>query len=137
MLSFCTAVRKRLKPLPYPREPKTLGDHMKKRRYDLHLFQKQVACRLKVNEWTIVNWENHKIIPEVRYLPRIIEFLGFDPFPPPHTFGERIVTKRRVLGLSRKRLGVDEGALARWERGAVLPRGKQCRRMQKFLSFPG
>ena len=140
-LPFCKIMLKAAKFTPYPKEPRTVGDHLKKRRYELGLFQKDVAEQLGVTADTVLNWEASTCSPSVRYIPRIIRFLGIDPFPPPRTLGERIVAKRRPLGLSRKRLakriGVDEGALARWERDAALPTGGQGQRTDQFLSSPG
>jgi DNA-binding XRE family transcriptional regulator len=43
---------------------------------DLKLLQKQVANQIGVHEMTITNWEDNATIPEVRYLPTIIQFLG-------------------------------------------------------------
>lgn len=100
-------------------ELKSLGDHLKKRRLTLQQFQKDVALRLGVNEWTYGNWENDKTEPAIRMFPRIIEFLGYYPFPEPKTLGERILSYRRYHGVSVKRLafqiGVDEATLGRYE----------------------
>jgi len=40
----------------YPKELKTLGDHIRKRRLDLGLVKRQVAERIGVSEATIYNW---------------------------------------------------------------------------------
>ncbi len=123
--------------MPYPQEPETLGDHLKKRRYDLSLFQKDVALRLSVNDWTICNWENNKTTPAIRYLPRIIKFLDYDPHPTANSLGERIVTRRRTLGISRKRLarqlGVDEASLRRWECDTCRPSGRRLQLIESFF----
>ena len=62
-----------------------MGDHMKKRRYELGLRQKDVAALLRVKEFTVCGWEKNKKTPAVRYLPRIIQFLGYYPFDEPQT----------------------------------------------------
>ncbi len=80
-LPFCPLTLKALKPKPYPDEPKTLGEHLKKSRCELQLFQKQVALRLGVNESTVLNWENNACSPAIRFIPRIIAFLSYDPYP--------------------------------------------------------
>ena len=59
-------------------------------------------------------------------IQRIIEFLGYVPqYATPRTSGERIVTARRLLGLTQKklarRLGIDPSTLGRWERGEGRP----------------
>jgi transcriptional regulator with XRE-family HTH domain len=65
--------------MPYPKEARTLGDHIRRRRYELGLFQKDVAERLSVDKYTVCLWENNKTTPAKRYVPRIREFLGYDP----------------------------------------------------------
>ena len=51
---------------------------------DLNLLQKQVADQIGVHELTITNWEVNATVPEVRYMPVIIEFLGYNPLPGSH-----------------------------------------------------
>ena len=82
-LPFCHVQLIAWKPLPpaYPRELKTLGDHLRKRRLDLGLLQKQVADRLEVNAMTICNWETNRTSPQLRFVPRILSFLGYNPNP--------------------------------------------------------
>jgi DNA-binding XRE family transcriptional regulator len=50
---------------------------------DLKLFQRDVAGIIGVTECTINNWENGEIKPETKYIPRIIDFLGYTPFECP------------------------------------------------------
>ena len=45
------------KPKDYNTDPKTLGEHLKKRRRELGLYQKDVALRMEVNKWTYCIWE--------------------------------------------------------------------------------
>ena len=82
-LPFCKSEQRSEKPKPkgYPLEPKTLGDHIRKHRMDLKLFQHQVAEQLGVDKSTIHNWERNFNTPDTRLVPRIIEFLGYSPFP--------------------------------------------------------
>lgn len=42
---------------PFDFEPKTLGEHIKKRRFMEGLFLEQLAARLGVTESTVINWE--------------------------------------------------------------------------------
>lgn len=60
-------------------DPKTLGEHIKKRRLELGLTQKQAAKRLRVNSWTVLNWEKGETQPLTKSVPKIISFLGYDP----------------------------------------------------------
>lgn len=123
--------------VPYPREPTTLGEHLKRRRYELGLFQKEAARQMGVNESTFLNWENDTCPPMVRMLPRIIDFLGYDPYPVSQSFSDELVATRRRLGLSRKRmakrLGIDEAGLSRWEKGLAYPRGKRLATVKGVL----
>jgi len=66
----------------YPRDPVTLGDHLKKRSLDLGLFQKDVATTIGVDTATITNWEKGRSQPEIRFTPRVVEFLGYEPPAP-------------------------------------------------------
>jgi transcriptional regulator with XRE-family HTH domain len=95
----------------------------------LKLLQKQVAQQIGVNHTTITNWETNGAQPGLKYMPAIIKFLGYNPLPPPPSdMGERLVRCRTVLGLSQKvfaeKLGVDQGTLAKWERGEREPAGE-------------
>jgi len=47
------------KPVPqgYPEHPRTIGEHIKKRRMDRGLLQHEVAEEMGVCAWTVINWE--------------------------------------------------------------------------------
>ena len=59
----------------YPANPKTIGEHIRKRRMDLGLEQKEVARIIGVTESTIWNWENG-CNPAKRFTGKIEGFLG-------------------------------------------------------------
>lgn len=112
--SACEISLKTAKPRSYPTDPQTIGDHLKKRRYELGLRRKDVAAELHVNEFTVCGWENNKKEPSVRYLPRIIEFLGYCPFPDAQMPGEQLLACRRCVW---------RGCLAgRWPSGSLWTR---------------
>jgi len=100
-----------------------LGDHIRKKRLELGLFQRDAAEQIGVDPTTIWNWESHKSSPQVHDRPRIIEFLGYDPSPEPSTLAEKLLAARTDNGLTQKemakRLGVDPTTLSRLERGRV------------------
>ena len=91
-LPFCHVTLRGQKPKPqgYPSELRTLGDHLRKRRMDLGLFQKDIAKRLGASTASVNNWELNEREPELRFIPGILRFLGYDPRPEPTTLGERI-----------------------------------------------
>ena len=106
-LPFCHVRLKTPKPLPaaYPSELKTLGDHLRKHRLNLGLYQKDVARILAVNTATIYNWENNYSQPAIKSIPRIIKFLGCDPLPKIHEgLPGCLKALRRKLGLSQNQL---------------------------------
>jgi len=128
------------KPPPpyYPKKLKTLGDHLRKRRLDLKLYQKDVAKRIGVDEATIYNWENNRSFPPLCFIPKIIELLGYVPFESrARTLGEKIVYSRRLLGLTQKKLakslGIDPSTLGRWERNESQPNKKLLEKLNTLL----
>src|ERR1017187_4610659 len=88
------AVRPR--PSQYPKQISSLGDNIRTRRMDLKLLQKQVADQIGVHELTITSWEGNAAIPEVRYMPAIIQFLGYNPLPAASSLAECLATARRA-----------------------------------------
>ena len=65
----------------YPAHPKTLGEHLRKKRIDLSLSMTQLSqfLNLGVSDATIEKWEKDISLPSEPYWKRIVEFLGFDP----------------------------------------------------------
>jgi transcriptional regulator with XRE-family HTH domain len=99
----------------YPKEIKTIGDHLKKRGLDLGLLQKDVAKKLNVTLCTIHNWERQRNSPKIWFFALITKFLGYDLFDEPESFPESLKTFQLRMGLSQKeqaaKLGVDPGTL--------------------------
>jgi len=132
-LPFCHVTLRGQKPLPraYPRALCTIGDHLRRRRLDLRLLQREVADRLGTDHSTITNWELNRTKPALRYLPGIVQFLGCSPLDPGEFVGERLFAFRRERGLSQNRLarllGVDPGTLSRRERGLRTPTYRYAR----------
>jgi transcriptional regulator with XRE-family HTH domain len=126
-LPFCSLTLNSPKPPSkyYPKEINTLGDHIRKRRLDLGLLQREVAAKIGVDEISICNWERQRTLPEIRFIAPIIEFLGYDPFPEPDSFPEKLKTYRMRMGLSQKKLaeklGIDPSTIMNWERGKHKP----------------
>ena len=65
----------------YPTSPRTLGEHLRKKRVDLALSMPKLAKLLGfgVTDTAIEKWEKNENRPSELYRSRIIEFLGFDP----------------------------------------------------------
>jgi len=64
-------------------EPVTLGDHLRRRRVELGLYQKDIAVQIGVTTSTNWNWENGWSSIALGYMPKIINFLGYNPLPQP------------------------------------------------------
>ena len=111
-----------------------MGDHIRKKRLDIGLFQKEAAEQIGVSEATIYNWERNANSPQVHDIPAIILFLGYNPLLAAKSLGEKLLWARRKLGLTQramaKRLGIDATTLARWERGI----GKQSRKQLEIAN---
>ena len=138
-MPFCHAELRASKPRPnrYPKEINTLGDHIRTRRLDLELLQKEVADQFGVDETTITAWERNATAPAVRFIPAIIQFLGYDPLPPGSSFSERLATARRSQGLSLRKMavefGIDPGTLLDWEAGKHKPTKKSLDLVARVL----
>jgi transcriptional regulator with XRE-family HTH domain len=126
------------KDFSYPSEIKSLGDHLRAKRVDLNLTQKRVAERIVADETTIYHWENNRTTPVIRFIPRIIEFLGYTPYAPTESLPEILRLCRQSLGLSQRKLasvlGVDESSLRSWESGRRKPSATSRRLIGTFLS---
>jgi transcriptional regulator with XRE-family HTH domain len=118
----------------------TIGDHLRKRRLDLGLLQREAAERIGVDHCTITNWELNRTKPALRFLTRILRFLDYIPFAQGRSLPERLRVSRRTLGLSQRelarRLDVDESTLARWERGTRRPSEALLDRLRTVLGLP-
>ena len=121
----------------YPREIRILGDHIRKKRLDLGLLQRDVAAKMGVDSDSICHWETGYSHPKVAFIPRIYDFLGYCPWQAPAHFGEWLRMVRHSLGLSRKRLGryqhIDESTLWRLESGTSVPTRQTEQRLRDLL----
>ena len=100
-----------------------MGEHLKKARLDRGMQQKEAAPEIGCDPASLLYWEKGRAAPEVRFWPAILRYLGYDPRPAPEGFGGRLRAAREAEGLSERelarRLGLDPGTLAAWERGKV------------------
>ena len=167
MLPLCDRVvsvpRKDISPVwtrsfPVSKQPKTIGEHLKKKRFDSGLRQSQVAQKLRVSNRTLSLWECDRVYPTWEYHPRIIDYLDYDPFPAlghkdPYSnetngvaplslspLCHRLKTRRLDLTLTRpecaKMRHVCHKTLRSWERGLCQPCRKHQRAIDSFLQLP-
>ncbi|OQA02835.1 MAG: antitoxin HipB [Planctomycetes bacterium ADurb.Bin401] len=93
----------------------------------MQLDRQQTAEIIGTDKCSIANWEHNRSGPRARYLPKIIDFLGYTPkdlftF---NTLGEKIRVYRQIHGLTKKELadkiGIDEGTIRYLENGKHKP----------------
>src|SRR5262249_12996045 len=102
----------------------------------LGLFQRQVADELGTDETTLFRWERNMAQPQIRYFPRILKFLGYDPFPAAVTLADKPPDARRSLGLTQtafaEQLEVDPATLRKWEQDKAQPNRRSLKKIKKF-----
>jgi DNA-binding XRE family transcriptional regulator len=63
-----------------PKEPTTIGGHLRRRRLQLRIFQPEAARRLGVSTVSLSRWECDKVVPTAPHHAKIVGYLGFNPF---------------------------------------------------------
>lgn len=122
---------------PFQDPPGSLGDHLRKRRHELGLFQRDAAREIGCATWTYLTWETGKKQPTFPQWPGIIRFLGYDPHLEPVSLGEQLRAAYRRLGLPQKHaaraIGMDPATLYRYEAGDWVPGSDRTRRLLGLL----
>ena len=129
---------KSLRRKDYSDDPQTLGQHLKKRRRELGLLQREAAKHMGILTETYANWENGHTEPVASQFRPVVAFLGYDPTPAPKTLAERLEAKRRVTGMTSshvaEHLGWDEGTLTRYLNGIWKMPPTRVAALEKLLS---
>lgn len=83
---FCQIMLKAQKPLKdwytksfYRQQLKNIGLYLRNKRLEAGISQEKMAKNLNTSVVSIRSWEHARTIPNIRYLPKLIEFLGYDP----------------------------------------------------------
>jgi len=169
MLPFCkrtvSVPRKDISPVwtrsfPVAKQPETLGQHLRKKRFDSGLRQSEVAQRLYISYRTLSCWECDRIHPTWEYWPRIVSYLGYDPFTNPAlgrpkgnesrgvafsslsnpvTLSQKLVKRRLELKKTRKQcaeeMGVSVKTLQCWEQDRRTPSPCLRERVIRFFGY--
>lgn len=118
-------------------KPKTLGQHLLSRRLLLKLTQKEVAARLSTLREHYERWERDEVEPTASFWPRLIDFIGYYPFPSP-TPADWVLMARRLLGLSQFGFGRRVKAIAKdvreWEHGVAEPPQDMLAKIQQIAT---
>ena len=92
----------------------------------MKLTKRQLSLNLNVSDLTIYLWEKNLVKPSLAQIPKIIEFLGQDPFErKAENLEDKVREFRRVHGLSQKSLGrllgIDASTIGAWEKSKNQP----------------
>jgi len=138
---FCRGTLLTLKALrqkDYSQNPQSLGEHLKKRRRELGLLQREAAARMAIGTDTYANWETGKTEPVAAQFQPVVAFLGYDPTPKPTTLAERVQARRRALGVTfsqvARHLAWDSGTLTRYLNGTWRMPSARAAQLEAFLS---
>jgi transcriptional regulator with XRE-family HTH domain len=119
--------------------PQSLGEHLKKRRKELGLLQREAAAQMGVNTFTYLNWEKGKTKPVPSQFRPVVAFLGYDPPPAPTSLAERVEAKRRSLGTTLDQvaqyLGWDPASLYRYLKGVWRLPPERADALERFLDL--
>jgi transcriptional regulator with XRE-family HTH domain len=111
--TFCHLTLRCLKPKGsyYPKEIRTIGDLIRRRRLDLGLNQTKVGLRLGVHYVTVGEWERGRKEPSPKRLQAIEAFLG-TIMEPTATYAEALINRLPEVRALPQALG---------RRGSALP----------------
>jgi transcriptional regulator with XRE-family HTH domain len=164
MLPFCerqvSVARKDVAPVwtrsfPIAKEPTTLGEHLKKKRFLAGMKQCECAVKLGVSARTLSLWECDRIYPSWALQPRLVAYLGFDPFTDSApkiakgnetqgvaflslSNGQKIKQRRLALKKTRRQLAADLGISVKtlwgWETDRWQPTNQSQNIIDKFMN---
>lgn len=123
-------------------KPSLAGEHILRKRQADGLDRKDLAGRLGVSDFTLMNWElGRTVIIPVRVMPGICKYLGYNPEPKPNGVGPQLRWKRRALGWTTReaagRNSVDQSTWETWEKQASWPPYPRYKALlEGFLELP-
>jgi len=95
---------------------------------------------LGVQRATYGRWERDQKRPAIQLMPGVLMLLGPGSSATQKSLPERLLSGRRLLGLTQaglaEKLGVDRGTVGDWERGVRLPTEERLAAVEALLS-PG
>ena len=138
-MAFFGVELKTVRPSQLIENPQVIGEHIKNRRLQLKLKQADVAKVFDICEDSITGWENGRSEPQIQFYPKIIQFLGYNPFPVnTETLGGQIKNYRIAQGLSHKKfgqkIGVDASTVSGWEDNLHKPSRAKQRELERLLN---
>jgi len=127
---------KRRSGMQYP--PTVIGQHLVKVRNARNLTRKSAAEQMGVNQQALGGWERGTSSPDIQNMRKVIDFLGYYPFPEPTTFAGKIKKYRQVHGLTffdfGKLFDVSEPTVWTWENEKYVPGDAIITKIFEFIS---
>lgn len=124
----------------YPKKLESIGDHLRKKRLDLKLRQKDLIETLGVCQANILLWETNKTEPRANHIPKINNFLNYclTPQEPVLHFGHQLRLYRiNILGYSifelACKIGIDESTLNEIEKTSIIKHAHVLNAINIFL----
>lgn len=122
----------------YPKEVRTIGDHLRTVRLNRKLSQLDVAKILFVTEDSVTGWELNRFTPTPKYIKSIVSFLGYIPSEwKEGSLGNRLHYARLIAGLNleqlAKKIGCDESNLRVIELDKRTPRNETFVKLTEFI----
>ncbi|WP_461788676.1 recombinase family protein [Pedobacter sp.] len=123
----------------YLQDPKTIGEHIRKKRIDSGLSQADLGKILKVSTDCVTFWENNRSEPQIKYYPRINLFLGYNPIKfDENNFRDRLRKYRYQNGASFRKMAlllkVDASTVRAWELGHNRPSQEKLTELDRLLA---
>ena len=125
-----------------PTDRRAWGYFLKQVRTERGLSGYEVADVLGVSEPSVSRWETSTEPPHVKYIPAIIDFLGFVPWcrtPYQSSLGESVKAAREIKGYTQRALqqaaGVNQATIVYIERGTTNPRPFILQRLERALKI--
>jgi transcriptional regulator with XRE-family HTH domain len=145
--------------IPVPKDPTTIGGHLRRKRLELGINQSEAARILKVSTVTLSRWECDKVYPTWAQQSQVTAYLGYAPFSDPKlgrpkgnetldvaslsseaalTVGQQILQYRLKQKKTRKQfaeeLGVNVKTLYGWEMNRHQPSPLLVRNPEPFAT---
>ncbi len=88
---------------PYPSSLQSIGNHIKSARLTRGILIKDVIAEIHIDRETLRGWELGLFEPHVSHYPKIVNFLGYIPYPnQDETLAEKIKNYRYKYGLTQR-----------------------------------
>ena len=84
-------------------QPKTLGEFIRRHRFEKDLFAKRLASLIGITEDTVLNWEKDRTTPSQRLILILKERLDIDPFDLIEFDGAISKKQKSIINLIKER----------------------------------